>query len=191
GNGGRGLGGAGGGSACPNGVLDPGEECDGSDFGGATCASLGLGSGELACDGTCTLVTSGCGIPEVCTNFVDDDGDGLVDCDDPDCALDAACPNPCTSPEAISVIPSTVSGDTTGQPWGPKPSCTSTSGRAKVYAFQSIAWTGPITVELQSASTDFSLSVRTDCTSAGNEIACSNAGPAGTLERVVLPSVAN
>ena len=29
--------------------------------------------------------------PEVCTNGVDDDGDGLVDCDDPDCADDPAC----------------------------------------------------------------------------------------------------
>ncbi|MHC4838714.1 MAG: S8 family serine peptidase, partial [Planctomycetota bacterium] len=31
-------------------------------------------------------------VPEDCRNGVDDDGDGLVDCDDPDCADDTACP---------------------------------------------------------------------------------------------------
>ena len=29
----------------------------------------------------------GCNIPEICNNGIDDDGDGLTDCDDPDCAF--------------------------------------------------------------------------------------------------------
>jgi hypothetical protein len=31
---------------------------------------------------------------EVCNNNLDDDGDGLIDCDDPDCNSDPACPCP-------------------------------------------------------------------------------------------------
>jgi hypothetical protein len=42
------------------------------------------------------LNSNGCGNgggndPEICDNGVDDDGDGLVDCDDPDCDADANC----------------------------------------------------------------------------------------------------
>ena len=45
---------------CGNGVVDPGEECDGSHFGMSTCDSLVPGSkGELRCD-ACVIDTSGC-----------------------------------------------------------------------------------------------------------------------------------
>lgn len=47
-------------STCGNGVIDPGEQCDGSDLGGATCESLGFAGGTLACSGACTYDTSGC-----------------------------------------------------------------------------------------------------------------------------------
>ena len=30
-------------------------------------------------------------VPEDCTNGIDDDGDGLVDCNDPDCAAYPGC----------------------------------------------------------------------------------------------------
>lgn len=36
------------------------EQCEGMDLAGATCESLGLGSGLLACDGTCAYDTSDC-----------------------------------------------------------------------------------------------------------------------------------
>lgn len=46
---------------CGNGAVDvAGEQCDGGDFGGETCASLGLGAGALSCDGTCRFDTSAC-----------------------------------------------------------------------------------------------------------------------------------
>ena len=50
----------GGSSNCGNGVIDAGEECDGSDLGGETCTSQGFDGGVLACGGSCTLNTSGC-----------------------------------------------------------------------------------------------------------------------------------
>jgi len=58
---------------CGNGVIDPGEDCDGSAVGGETCVSLGQDfvSGTLACDGSCGFDTSGCVAPYC--------GDGVVD----------------------------------------------------------------------------------------------------------------
>lgn len=46
---------------CGNGVINPGEQCDGADRQGFDCASLGLGGGVLGCDPiTCTFDTSMC-----------------------------------------------------------------------------------------------------------------------------------
>ena len=45
---------------CGNGVLEPGEECDGSDLGGQTCSDFGFDQGSLACTGQCTIDTSDC-----------------------------------------------------------------------------------------------------------------------------------
>ncbi|MBI3184144.1 MAG: VCBS repeat-containing protein [Myxococcales bacterium] len=46
--------------ACNDGKIDQGEDCDGSQLGGATCKSLGFDSGSLACGSDCKLVTAGC-----------------------------------------------------------------------------------------------------------------------------------
>jgi cysteine-rich repeat protein len=64
---------------CGNGTVEPGEECDdGNDTVGDGCSS------------SCTIEPP----PEICENSVDDDGDGLVDCADPDCENDPACSPP-------------------------------------------------------------------------------------------------
>jgi cysteine-rich repeat protein len=86
-------------ATCGDGVIRSGtEQCDGSDLGGASCTSLGYDSGSLSCSSLCTLNASSCvgdiigGISEECTNTVDDDEDGLVDCDDiVDCSRHSAC----------------------------------------------------------------------------------------------------
>ncbi len=52
---------AGGGvGGCPNDILEGTEQCDTSQFGGATCTSLGFLWGTLACNGGCTFDTNGC-----------------------------------------------------------------------------------------------------------------------------------
>lgn len=63
---------------CGNGILDVGEECDGQNLGGQSCASLGLGGGALGCELDCSFDTSGCVQPG-CGNNVLDPGEG---CDD-------------------------------------------------------------------------------------------------------------
>ena len=49
--------------SCGDGVVDPGEECDGANLGGATCESLGhyARNGKLACLPNCTFDRSDCG----------------------------------------------------------------------------------------------------------------------------------
>ncbi len=54
---------------CGNGAQENGEECDGTDFGTATCVSLGFTGGTLACTMGCTFDTSAC---------ENGGGDGLV-----------------------------------------------------------------------------------------------------------------
>lgn len=51
----------GGNGMCGDGMVAPGEQCDGAMLQGFDCGSLGLGSGTLACDPmTCTFDTSMC-----------------------------------------------------------------------------------------------------------------------------------
>lgn len=47
-------------SECGNGSVEPGEDCDGTDWQGATCESLGQAAGALACSETCTFDVTGC-----------------------------------------------------------------------------------------------------------------------------------
>jgi hypothetical protein len=53
-------GGGGAKSTCGDAAIEPGEDCDGSDLGSATCTSLGFSSGALACTSTCHFDTSAC-----------------------------------------------------------------------------------------------------------------------------------
>jgi len=46
--------------SCGNGVKDGNDDCDGSDLGGAGCATIGFRSGTLACGGDCHFDVSGC-----------------------------------------------------------------------------------------------------------------------------------
>jgi hypothetical protein len=46
---------------CGDGAVSIGEQCDGAELNGFTCADLGYSSGELACDPvTCTYDASAC-----------------------------------------------------------------------------------------------------------------------------------
>ncbi len=55
--------------ACGDGIIDPGEDCDGGNLGGQSCASLGFGGGNLVCQNNCVFDTSGCS----------DCGNGILD----------------------------------------------------------------------------------------------------------------
>jgi len=52
-------------TVCGDGRRDPGETCDGTDFGPRTCLDLGYGGGELACSADCqALDDAGCLPPD-------------------------------------------------------------------------------------------------------------------------------
>jgi hypothetical protein len=45
---------------CGNGIQEPGEECDGADFGGESCEGLGYETGNLDCNPDCTFDETDC-----------------------------------------------------------------------------------------------------------------------------------
>ncbi|HJX05637.1 MAG TPA: MopE-related protein [Candidatus Nanoarchaeia archaeon] len=45
---------------CGNGIINEGEQCDGSNFGGKSCSSYGHNRGSLSCTGVCTIDSSKC-----------------------------------------------------------------------------------------------------------------------------------
>ncbi|OHB23598.1 MAG: hypothetical protein A3I22_03050 [Parcubacteria group bacterium RIFCSPLOWO2_02_FULL_40_12] len=46
--------------SCGNGTINSGEQCDGSNLGGQTCALQGFTGGTLSCNSNCTFNTSSC-----------------------------------------------------------------------------------------------------------------------------------
>jgi hypothetical protein len=162
---------------CGNGMLDPGEGCDGSDFGGKTCQSLGLGSGTLTCNACCSIVATGCQPKENCTNDMDDNGNGLVDCQDPDCVGAAACLDSCP-PSVTLQVPGFYTGDNSGRPNVHHATCSSQMSGSEEF-FQFTAPTdGNVTITLFSFSGfNYSISARSVCADDTTEIACSKPDP--------------
>jgi hypothetical protein len=183
---------------CGNGVLDPHESCEGSDFGALTCQALGYEAGELVCDATCAIVPGSC-LSEVCTNDVDDDGDNLVDCNDTGCAGAVACAGACTAPLQIQALPvdfssSFVWPDTTGDPSAIHPSCTIATGPDHAYeVIAPVDGTMRVFLNLANffnAPHDASLSIRSACADAATELACVDDAGEGLDETVSIPVTA-
>lgn len=55
---------------CGNGKRETGEACDFADLGGFTCATLGYSGGQLTCNASCLLDSSGCVANPLCGNGV-------------------------------------------------------------------------------------------------------------------------
>jgi cysteine-rich repeat protein len=59
---------------CGNGVINPGEECDGASLGGVTCESLCYPGGTPSCTAHCTID------PSTCTGSLPVCGNGVLEC---------------------------------------------------------------------------------------------------------------
>lgn len=181
--------GGGGASPCGNGVIDPGESCDGAELGDATCEGQGYPGGTLACDASCGLDISKCTGADLCTDGLDNDGDTLVDCEELDC--EPACADACLSP-VVLVDPGEVTGSTVLHAGVLKSSCVAESGPEVVYAVTA-ASTGYLEVVLfEQETAAFSLSVRSSCAGDGSELACSSSYSPGetAVKRLSLPVTA-
>jgi cysteine-rich repeat protein len=100
------------GAVCGNTVAEGSEQCDGTDLRGATCASLGLGSGTLVCRSDCTYDASGCSqaTQAVCGNNAKDLGEL---CDGTDLG-GASCQSLGLGSGTLACNPSCQSFDTSG-----------------------------------------------------------------------------
>lgn len=177
---------------CGNGVKEPDEQCEGNDFGGKTCESIGFAGGQLVCNAFCAIVASGCTPPENCNNSQDDDNDFMVDCADPDCSQQPVCLDSCAEPVDISFLPYFDFQDTTGRPAVLTPSCAPGDGPELVFAFTAPNTEDVIAVVYSFGGADFTVSVRTACNDPASEIFCQNAvGPGDfTPEQFKISAVA-
>ncbi|MFZ5890758.1 MAG: pre-peptidase C-terminal domain-containing protein [Myxococcota bacterium] len=166
-----GAGGAGPQAECGNAVWEPGEDCDGAALNGASCESLGFTSGELVCTPQCLFDPSDCGGTENCFDGKDNDGNGLLDCDDSAC--ESACAASCTSSQTL-LDPGEVSGDSDGHAAEIEPSCKDSRGSGSEIVYRLTATkTGVLDLALATAAQGLTISVRRTCSSAASEVDCS------------------
>ena len=165
-----GSGGSGAGTTCGDDVIDPGEDCDGFVIGEATCQSLGYPGGSLGCTDTCSYDIGDCKDADSCTDGLDNDADGLLDCDEPDCQ--SACADPCFAPVPL-VDPGDYIGSTTLHADVFSPSCTAGTGSEIVHVITITESSGMLDVTLAEGDTGtFSLSLRDSCSPLAPELAC-------------------
>jgi hypothetical protein len=159
---------------------------------GADCTVLGCGDGfdcvETTVDGFAVsqcVPTEGCPQPppeEICEGLVDDDGDGLTDCIDPDCFVDPLCAGTgdgtCADP-----IPATL-GRVMSTPTNEaqSPSCLSIDNVESVFVWTpSVA--GVYCLDTRgSGASDTLISTRTVCGDVDTELTCDDDIPGDLTE---------
>jgi cysteine-rich repeat protein len=171
------------GAACGNDVQEPGEPCDGADLGTLTCVSFGFTEGELAC-ADCAPVTTGCTGTEICSDGLDNDGDGDIDCGDGDCT--AACADPCAAPTPLSNGAAT-SGLISGQLSPAPSSCAPATATGQVAFVYQPPLTGVVHVYLNGETSDLRLSLRSECADQGSELRCELAAPGSSAALLEQP----
>lgn len=93
-------------ATCGDGVVNQaGEECDGGDFGGETCASLGFDGGSLACTASCTIDAGACA---TCGNGVREPGE---ECEGADLGGASCVAHGCAGGDVTCTASCTVSWD--------------------------------------------------------------------------------
>jgi hypothetical protein len=130
-------------------------------------------------DGACSLpghvchATGECRPPEACANGIDDNGDILEDCEDPQCFDQAPCAGLCSG---AAIAGATVAGDTTGGTNLTEPECLiGADGAERVYVYTQPVH-GVAAVSFQSPS-EHRMAVRGHCLDPSTDVACYGAGP--------------
>jgi hypothetical protein len=174
--GGPSAGGAGGTpSDCGNGTIDRGEACDGEDFGGATCESLGAGTGELACTSSCEILTALCVQVESCNDLLDNDENGDIDCDDAACATDPGCLDSCAAPIEVTAPVDFFFVSTIGRPDVHAAGCTAETGPELVVKVL-VPYAGRLGLAINGALMSQSLAAGTVCPISNGPLGCIDCG---------------
>ncbi len=87
-----------------NGLIDEIFQCRKGAIDGPPCVSSCGTAGQRVCDGASCTWGSCRPMPENCANTIDDDCNGLIDCDDPTCMSDPSCvqgSDPDAGPSAV------------------------------------------------------------------------------------------
>ncbi len=101
-------------------VQDTWEECDGSHFRSnqTSCSAWNpiFKSGLVSCNPNCTVNMDKCSTKkaEICDNKIDDNENGRIDCDDPECTQFESCLSE-TDPNTIEICNNDVDDDQNGQ----------------------------------------------------------------------------
>lgn len=145
---------------------------------------------DAQCAEACDADLGLCAPAEDCMNGVDDDGDGLHDCAEIDCAADAACTTGVTTAcgGAIALADGVAaSNDTTGGTDFFAAQCGFPIGLGKerVYSF-SAPGAGVLVLDATPASGDLGLYVRTTCADGTTQLACTDSAGAGGAEHLEL-----
>jgi len=167
---------------CGNGVVEPGEACDGASLGGSNCQDFGyLNPGGLSCNGFCDLDASSC--QAVCGNGLPEPGE---QCDDGNVSsgdgCSAACDNeldPCDGATPVTLSTMTTgpvfNGTTVGAAaqYTPGAGCPNGTGPEVVYAVTTTQ-DGFVTAWLDADGTAFDtvLYARSTCSAAGSDLGC-------------------
>jgi hypothetical protein len=121
-----------------------------------------------------------------CADAMDNDGNDLIDCEDPDCLANAACAGvaaACTAAPALSNTGTTTGNTSTGTELFAG-SCTGGDLSSEVVYSYAVAQTGVLKLTLQSA-TDQGIYVRTDCDDPSSQINCRDASASADEVRYV------
>ncbi len=154
------------------------------------------GYGSNSGDYTVNLRQGACGgSTEICTNGVDDDADGSVDCRDSDCTANAACTNSmgsCSNPMFINPTGAPASGNTAGLVSQNSGTCGGRDAPEAVYTFT--LWeNSQVCLNTVGSQYDTVLYVRQGvCTQQPAEIACNDDMEGGGLDsQVQFNAIAN
>jgi hypothetical protein len=164
---------------CPT----PGYEC--RDIGGQKACLPACTLNTECTSNICNLDTGNCAqTAENCTNGMDDDGDGFVDCEDLDCKTTCApqVTMACLAPTAA--LASNMSDTTAGSNLFAG-SCTGSGSHEKIYSITPgvLGDTGTLSLVLTSA-TDQGVYVRSTCGDGTTELGCADLQSGGNDEHL-------
>ncbi len=167
----------------------PGQSCIDPGDGNTVCAPNCTKDDECAGYGKCDVASGSCYVPEDCAAPGDEDGDGLADCEDSDCATgcEAQVAAACGAALALDVnvgASTAKNGDTSNGTSLFAGVCSGSSNKEVIYKVTNKANVDGIVELSLVADEDLAVYARTDCATPG-DLACADALGGGADPEVV------